>query len=235
MVRAVVFDFDGVLANSEPLHFRAFRDVLAHEGVELSEPEYYERYLGFNDAAAYEAVAADRGRRWDASKIASLIERKAVVLEALERGESILFPGARAVVERLAAQCPLAIASGARGDEIRRILERERLTGHFTTIVSSDDAPVSKPAPDSYLLAVARLNEASGSGPLAARECVAIEDSPWGLASARAAGLRTVAVTHTYPAGELPDAEIVVDRLDSLTWAVLRNLSHASEGPDPAF
>jgi beta-phosphoglucomutase len=232
MLRAVVFDFDGVLANTEPLHFRAFRDVLAQERITVTEAEYYERYLGYNDAGAYEAIATDRSLPWDAAKIAALIDRKAVLLEALERGESLLFPGVREAIESLASHCPLAIASGALGAEIRRILEREDLARHFSAIVSSDDPVASKPAPDAYLLAVERLSQAVRL-PLVHADCVAIEDSPWGIESARAAGLRTIAVTHTYPAAALAGAEVVVDSLALLTWEFLRTRAalHVSGRP----
>ena len=216
-IRAVVFDFDGVIANSEPLHYKGFRDVLAAEGIMLSEADYYARYLGFDDAGAFLAIAADRGLSWSPARIAGLVERKAIRLEELEREASVLFPGARAAIERLARACPVAIASGALRSEILRVLERERLTRHFTAIVAAEDTPVSKPAPDPYLRAVHLLSAAS-PGPLAARDCVAIEDSHWGLRSARGAGLRTVGITHTYAAGALEDAELVVDHLDTLTW-----------------
>jgi HAD superfamily hydrolase (TIGR01509 family) len=196
VVRAVVFDFDGVIANSEPLHFRGFHDVLAGQGVILTEAQYYERYLGFNDVAAYEEVAADRGLDWDARRIAALVERKAAIVEALERGPSILFPGARDAVQRLAAACALGIASGALRGDIMRVLEREDLARHFAVVVSADDMPVSKPAPDPYLRAMDLLSAAAGIR-LTGSDCAAIEDSPWGLESARTAGLRTVAVTHS--------------------------------------
>jgi HAD superfamily hydrolase (TIGR01509 family) len=229
MVRAVIFDFDGVIANSEPLHFRAFRDVLAGERVGLTEAEYFERYLGFNDLAAFQAVAADRQLAWDEAAIAGLIEQKARVLEALERGESLLFAGARETIERLAVRCPLAIASGALEEEITRVLEREGLRHHFVALVSSDDRTASKPSPEPYQLAVRRLAQATGVA-VAAGECVAIEDSPWGLASARGAGLRTVAVAHTYGAAALGEADTVVDRLEAITWELLGKLTFRSPG-----
>lgn len=222
-IRAVVFDFDGVIANSEPLHYKGFRDVLAAEGVTLSEVDYYARYLGFDDAGAFLAIAADRGLDWSPERIAGLVDDKAVRLEALERGASVLFPGARAAIERLSRACPVAIASGALRSEILRVLERERLTRHFTAIVAAEDAPASKPAPDPYLRAVGLLS-AVAPQPVAPRDCVAIEDSHWGLRSARDAGLRTVAVTHTYAAGALEEAELVVDHLDSLTWERLTSV-----------
>ena len=230
-MKAVVFDFDGVIANSEPLHFRAFRDVLAGEGITLSESEYYERYLGYNDERAFHEIGVERGRRWDSRSIADLKARKSLVTAELERDGALLFPGAREVIEHLAPLCPLAIASGALRAEIQRTLDREGLTGHFSVIVSADDGGASKPAPDPYLHAVDRLSKALGSSaPLEAADCAAVEDSPWGLDSARAAGLRTVAITHTYPATALAAADLIVDRLQALTWAVLCTLSARASG-----
>jgi HAD superfamily hydrolase (TIGR01509 family) len=219
-IRAVVFDFDGVLANSEPLHFRAFREVLAQERVDLTEDDYYGRYLGFDDAGAFEAIAADRGIRWANGTVSTLVQLKAARMEMLERDVSVLFPGARTAVERLAAVCPLAIASGALRPEILRVLDREDLTRHFHAIVGAEDAPACKPAPDPYLRALDLLESATGVS-RSPRECVAVEDSRWGLQSAAAAGLRTVGVTHTYPADALAGAELVVSHLDSLTWEFL--------------
>jgi beta-phosphoglucomutase len=223
VLRAIVFDFDGVIANSEPLHFRAFRDVLTEEGVTLTEADYYAVYLGFDDVGVFQAIAAGRGP-WTRAQIADLVARKAVRLEALERDVSVLFPGAAAAVRRASAAVPIAIASGARGIEIRRVLEGENLLGCFTAIVAAEDTPVSKPAPDPYLRALALLGTAIGD-PLAAADCVAIEDSRWGLESARAAGLRTVAVTQTYEASRLIGAaDLVIESLESLDLAALAHL-----------
>ena len=223
MLRAIVFDFDGVIANSEPLHFRAFRDVLTEEGVTLTEADYYAVYLGFDDVGVFQAIGAARGP-WTGAHVADLVARKAVRLEALERDVSVLFPGAAAAVRRASAAMPIAIASGARGIEIRRVLERENLVGCFTAIVAAEDTPVSKPAPDPYLRAVVLLGPAFVD-PLAAADCVAIEDSRWGLESARAAGLRTVAVTQTYEASALiGTADLVIESLESLDLAALARL-----------
>jgi beta-phosphoglucomutase-like phosphatase (HAD superfamily) len=216
MVKAVVFDFDGVIANSEPLHFRAYRDVLADVDVMLPESEYYERYLGYDDRGAFRAIAADRGLRWADGFVSDLVRRKAIRMEVLEREHSVLFPGAGAAIRRLADRFPLAIASGALGAEIRRVLERESLDDAFTVLVAAEDTPASKPAPDPYVRAVALLAERSA--PLEPDECVAIEDSVWGLESARTAGLRTIAVSHTYPAESLAAlADVVIDRLEILS------------------
>ena len=215
MLKAIVFDFDGVIANSEPLHFCAYRDVLAEESIALTERDYYARYLGFDDCGAFRAIGVATGFPMTEACVADLVARKAVRLEALERDRSILFPGAAAAIERLAASVPLAIASGARGEEIRRVLDREHLAQFFAAIVAAEDTPISKPAPDPYLLAVAQLGRGSTT-PLAAGECVAIEDSVWGLQSALAAGLKTVGITHTYDARSLTEADLVIDTLGAL-------------------
>jgi beta-phosphoglucomutase len=213
-IRAIVFDFDGVLANSEPLHFRAFRDVLATAGVPLTEADYYGRYLGFDDVGSFRAIAEDQGLVWDRARIAELTQRKAIRMEVLERDVSVLFPGAADLIRRAAAVVPIAIASGALGHEIRRVLDRHNLTRHFSAIVAAEDTPSSKPAPDPYVRAVELLNSAHG-GAIAAADCVAIEDSLQGLESARRAGLRTVGVAQTYPAHSL-EADFVVESIDRL-------------------
>lgn len=221
-LRAIVFDFDGVIADSEPLHCRSFQQVLAREGVDLSDGDYYGRYLGFDDVGAFRAVAADRGRTWSERHLADLVARKALAFEALERDFSVLFPGAADAIRRAAAVLPIAIASGAIGPEIRRVLDREALTPLFSAIVAAEDTEQSKPAPDPYLCALARLRAATGLD-LGARDCVAIEDSQWGLESARAAGFRTVAVGQTYDVAAL-DADFAIASIASLDLHLLASL-----------
>lgn len=221
-LRAIVFDFDGVIANSEPLHCRSFQQVLAADGVHLSDTDYYERYLGFDDVGAFRAVAADRGRTWSERHLADLVAQKALAFEALERDVSVLFPGAADAIRRAAAAMPIAIASGAIGPEIRRVLDRERLTPLFAAIVAAEDTEQSKPAPDPYVCAVARLRAATGLE-LRAGDCVAIEDSRWGLDSARAAGLKTVAVGQTYDATTL-NADLVIASIATLDLHLLASI-----------
>jgi HAD superfamily hydrolase (TIGR01509 family) len=221
VIRAVVFDFDGVLANSEPLHFRAFRDVLSAEGLTLTEQAYYSKYLGYDDVGAFRAIAADQHRQLDDAAVASWVRRKAERLEALERGMSVLFPGARDAIARMARSGPIAIASGALREEIMRVLEREQLTRLFAAVVAAEDTPSSKPDPAPYMRAVELLQPLS-NGALSPGECVAIEDSHWGLVSAKRAGLRTVGITHSYAAVDLHEAELVIEHLDELTPELFR-------------
>jgi HAD superfamily hydrolase (TIGR01509 family) len=213
MLSAIVFDFDGVIADSEPLHLRAYVRVLARERVTLTEREYYARYLGYDDVRAFEAIGRDRGLAWTVADIEGLVARKAVEVEALERDTSVLFPGAADAIRRAAAAVPIAIASGARAEEIHRVLRREQLGSYFTAVVSANDTPISKPSPEPYLHALAQLRAATGAS-IAAHESVAIEDSRWGLESARAAGMRTIAVTNTYERSALDgSADLVIPSL----------------------
>jgi HAD superfamily hydrolase (TIGR01509 family) len=224
-LRAIVFDFDGVLANSEPLHFAAFRDVLASRGVELTEQDYYTRYLGFDDVGVFKAVKADRSMAWTSRDVGGFVADKALRLEELERDIPVLFPGAAEAIRRSADAVPIAIASGALGPEIRRALKRAGLLGHFAAIVSAEDTPFSKPAPDPYVRAVALLAAKTSGQTLHASQCVAVEDSRWGLESARAAGLKTVAVTSSYEASVLqPVADLVIASIDDLNVDNLRRL-----------
>jgi beta-phosphoglucomutase len=222
-IKAVVFDFDGVIANSEPLHFAAFRDVLRDAGVEFSEQEYYASYLGYDDLGVFRALARARKLDWSVDEMSRLVGQKAVRLEALEREGAVLFPGAGDAIARLALAFPLAIASGALRAEIVRVLDGANLSRFFRVVVSAEDTPVSKPAPDPYLRAVNLLG-GQLSQPLAPAECVAIEDSKWGLDSARTAGLRTIGVTHTYPADLLGPVDLAIDNLNGLTVARIKSL-----------
>jgi len=156
--------------------------------------------------------------------LADLVARKADHLERLEAGLSLLFPGAREAIVRMAGHGPVAIASGALRLEIVRVLEREGLRAYFPVVVAAEDTSASKPDPAPYARAVELLSRVTGSA-IAAGDCVAVEDSRWGLVSAKGAGLHTVAVTHSYPAGELEDADTVIDHLDQLTPQLLLTLS----------
>ncbi len=214
-LQAVFFDFDGVIADSEPLHLRAYQKVLEPEGVQLSKEEYYARYLGYDDVGLFEALARDRRMPLDADKIDSWLASKSRIVEDMLSNDSVLFPGAAACVKMFAERVPLAIASGALEPEIAIVLEHAGLRGCFQAIASASDGVRGKPAPDLYLLAMAKLRERVPVEPVS---CIAIEDSRWGLEAARKAGLRCVAVTHTYPASELGGADLIVDGLGELTF-----------------
>jgi beta-phosphoglucomutase len=215
-IQAVVFDFDGVLADSEPIHFRVYRELLAPSGVTLTKEAYCERYLGFDDEGAFRQMAADFKLLLGDEEIEMLIVAKARRFEEIVSGTNVLYPAAVPCVERLGAKWPLGIASGALRADIDLMLKGAGLSDRFRFLVAAGDTDETKPAPDPYLKAA----ELHGLPPAA---CVAIEDSRWGLQSAKTAGMRTIAVTHTYPRAGLT-ADRVVDSLDDVTIDLIQTL-----------
>ena len=217
MIRAIVFDFDGVLADSEPLHLRAYQEVVEWMGGALPREEYYARYLGFDDQGVFRTLSEDRGWGLTDARIAELIAEKTRALAEIVAETDVLYPGASECLARLAGIWPLGIASGALKHEIKAILERRSLGGYFRFIVAAGDTPASKPAPDPYALASRLHGVKAGS-------CVAIEDSRWGIESAKAAGLWCIGITHTYAVSELLRADTIVSSLDELTPELIRSL-----------
>jgi len=216
-IRAIVFDFDGVLANSEPLHLRAYQAVLAEIGITLDREEYYTHYLGFDDVTAFRVISERRGKRWSDGEIAEILERKTVVFDDIVTSSDVLYPEAVPCVRRLAESLPLGIASGALRHEIVAILRGADLEDCFQFIVAAGETAASKPAPDPYR----RAAELHG---VPAGQCVAIEDSRWGIESAKGAGLRCVGITQTYSAAGLPGADAIIDSLDEFTVDLLSRL-----------
>jgi beta-phosphoglucomutase len=218
MIRAIVFDFDGVLADSEPLHLLAYQQVLSDLGVTLTREEYYAEYLGYDDVGVFTAIAKAHGWEMNETKLAALVDEKGRVFDAMIETTDVLYPGVEACIEGLAAEYPLGIASGALRPEIEAILGRARLDRHFRFIVASGDTGRSKPAPDPYL----RAAELHALPPTA---CLAIEDSHWGIVSARDAGLSCVGITTTYPRAELQRANRIIDSLSEFTPAFVHSLA----------
>ena len=225
-LQAIILDFDGVVANSEPLHLRAFQAALGAQGVHLSPDDYYANYLGYDDLGMFQRLALDRGFDWSERHIAALVAEKGVQLQALLDAGSVLFPGAADFIRRAAALVPLAIASGALKHEIVEILEAAGVADRFATIVAAGDTPDSKPSPEPYKLAFTQLQQRTGRV-LHPQRTVAVEDSRWGLASAQGAGLRCVGVTSSYPVHELPGAELTVGSLGDLDVDTLDRLCSA--------
>ena len=216
-IGAIVFDFDGVLADSEPLHLQAYQAVLGELGVTLGRDEYYQEYLGFDDATAFKTLSERRSLGWDGREITAIIARKTVVFDEIVASTDVLYPEAASCVERLAATLPLGIASGALRHEIEAILRRSGLDKHFRFVVAAGDTARGKPAPDPYRRA-ARLHARPP------QQCVAIEDSRWGIESAKDAGLHCVGITTSYPARNLPGADAIIGSLDEFTVDLLTKL-----------
>jgi beta-phosphoglucomutase len=214
MLRAVVFDFDGVLVDSEPLHYRALRECLLPEGIAIDEQEYGREYLAYSDREAIRLALEKHGRGSDLERVDRVAERKAALFDAL-LPQIPFFPGAKELVRELAAGLPLAIASGALHREIDAILVAGGIREAFSAVVGADDVAHGKPDPEPYRAAAIMLRWAMPG--LCPGECLAIEDSMPGIAAARAAGMRVVAVTNTYPAEKLRAAQRVVASLEELS------------------
>jgi HAD superfamily hydrolase (TIGR01509 family) len=220
-VRAAIFDFDGVLVDSEPLHYEALRQALGPEGIDVDREEYARFYLAYDDREGARIALERHGFPYDAARVQAVALRKAAAFEALLPSVPF-FPGAAELVRGLAAEVPLAIASGALRSEIEAILAAGGLRDAFAAIVGADDVSRGKPDPEPYLTAMARLAPLAPG--IAPEDCLVFEDSMAGIAAARAAGMRVVAVTHSYPAARLSAAHHVVEALGELRPAGLRDL-----------
>lgn len=221
MLRAIIFDFNGVLVNDEPIHLNMFRKVLEEDGIPLDEKEYYARYLGMDDRSCFRAVYELHGRKLDNSSLADKIRRKAVYYrEALEEGIPI-FPAVLELIPQLSSHFPLAIASGALRSEIERILERIGLRNSFQVIVSAEDVNEGKPNPEIFVKTLQLLNRGKAKASIQPSECLVVEDSKEGILAAHRAGIKCLAVANSHPAEELTEAEAVVKGLDEVSISFL--------------
>jgi HAD superfamily hydrolase (TIGR01509 family) len=215
---ATLFDFDGVLVDSEPVHLAAFNDVLASRGVEITEREYLERYFSLDDAGVFREVLVRGGGAPSEAAVRALVQEKAPRFLARFAERFRVFPGAEGLIERRAARGPIGIVSGALREEIEFALGRMGVRRLFSFVVSAEDTAQSKPDPAPYRFSLARLEELGHRG-----AAVVIEDSVGGITAARGAGLRVIGVAHSYPREALTGAgaAAVVEDLAGLTDAVL--------------
>jgi HAD superfamily hydrolase (TIGR01509 family) len=225
---AVLFDCDGVLADSEPSHLRAFQQVLAPLGIMLTPEAYVADYLGFDDRGVFTEALRAAGREASVADVEALMRRKAVGFRQILESEVRIYPGVAAFVSACAG-LPLAVVSGALREEIEIILQRAGIRAAFTTIVAAEDVVEGKPNPEGNLRGLAALSAAAG--PIEAAECLVVEDSLAGLEAARRAGMRRLAVTNSYGFDDLREAsDLVVSTLEGLTLASVRPLFSATRG-----
>lgn len=214
---AVLFDFDGILVDSEPMHYRAFTQVLDPLGMGFPWKEYVEIYMGFDDRDAFREAFRAKGIDLDGADLANLVAAKSRAFQDGIRDGVTTYPGAVAMIESLhAAGRPLALCSGALRSDIDPILAQLGVASRFDVIVSADDVRRSKPAPESYALAFAKLSEKYASTLTVPGKSVAVEDTPAGIRSAKGAGLRVLAVMNSYSAGELAGADWIVESLENV-------------------
>lgn len=216
---AVIFDFDGILVDSEPMHHRAFTEILDPLGMGFTWKEYVEIYMGFDDRDAFREAFRTKGIELDDANLGKLVAAKSeAFLRGLRNGVSA-YPGAVPMIESLrAAGRPLALCSGALRSDIDPILARLGVARCFDVIVSADDVRRSKPDPESYALSFRKLSERCPASLTVPRESIAVEDTPAGIRSAKGAGLRVLAVTNSYGPGELAEADWIADSLENVRF-----------------
>jgi beta-phosphoglucomutase len=219
---AVIFDFDGVIADTEPLHFAGFRRTLAEVGIALTESDYYANYLGYDDRGCFVAALEAHGQPSDPLVIARLMERKAQAYLQSIREDLIIFPGVRDFVQEAAAAHPLAIASGALRREIELILEQAGLRKQFSHITSAEDVTRGKPDPQAFLHALQGLNRLLPGQRIAPTTCLVIEDSIPGIRAGKAAGMKVLAVANTHTMQDLHEAHVVAHSLSQVRLAELQ-------------
>ena len=216
-LRAIIFDFNGVIIDDEPLHLELFRSILSNEGLSLSDEDYRDKYLGYDDRACFIAVLADAGRKIEANDdqyIDRLVARKATCYEQEIGKRYLLFPGVVEIVPRLSSRYPLAIVSGALRKEIELVLRLGKIREYFRVIIAAEDTSACKPDPEGYLKALAVLNSNPPEQKLIQPdECLVIEDSVAGVTAAKRAGMRCLAVTNSYREEELKAADWIVPSL----------------------
>jgi beta-phosphoglucomutase len=231
-IGAVIFDFNGVLVDDESVHFALFREVLDQEQVTITERDYHERYLGYDDRGCFEAALLDAGQSADRERLDRLIAKKARrYIDVASQGLRF-FSRAAEVLAVIAGRWPVAICSGALRPEIEYALRRLERLDHIVAIVSAEDTSKGKPDPEGYNLALAALHahlkslsqaqntsQIETTSPLGAVNCLVIEDSLAGIVSAKRAGMKTVGVTNTYTADQLREAgaDEIIDGLVVLT------------------
>jgi HAD superfamily hydrolase (TIGR01509 family) len=225
VLRAVLFDFNGVLVDDEPIHLDLFQKVLAEEGIALPAADYYERYLGLDDRACF---AAALGAAATVPRLMRLIARKASYYQERVRREGYPFSaGAASLVRDLAARgWMLGVVTGAQREEVEGALRQEGLLDRFKVLITAGDVREGKPSPEGYERALEAFNSLP---PLPERllhphEVLAVEDSPVGLAAAAEAGLPTLGIARSYSRDRLRGADAVVEALSGLTPGRLERL-----------
>ncbi len=222
---AMIFDFDGVIVDSEPVHLACFQRVLRSAGLELSQDDYYARYLGYDDHDCLEAVARDAGVAMDEGRIASLTAEKTVLVQRAFAESIEALPGAVELIRAAhAAAVPLAICSGALREEVEQAGRTVGVRECFRAVVAAEDVARGKPDPEGYRKARAAL-EADAAGPLSPARCVVVEDSPAGIDAGQAAGMKVLAVTTSYPADRLTAADRVVASLADVSLPEIDRLT----------
>ena len=224
MLEAVIFDFDGVLVDSEKLHYQAFNRTLSKFDYQLSMRDYYDRFLGLSDLELLQVVDKEGKLSLSNQQFEKLLGEKAELFKEIAATEAGIIEGVPQFLKMLAdSKIPIGICSGALLSEIETILKGAMLRNYFEVIVSAEQVERGKPDPEGFLLALKLLNKKLHKS-TRAENCVVIEDSHWGLDAAKAAGMRAVAITNSYAAEHLKPADKIIEHLSGLSLAELNSI-----------
>lgn len=214
-VEAVIFDFDGIIVDTEPLHYAAFQRLLEPLGLGFTWESYVADYMGFDDRDAFIEAFKGAESALNPAAMQEMIDRKAALFQEIIRDGICAYPGVVTLIRSLRNhRVPIAISSGALRSDILPILETLGIPDCFEVIVTAEDVARSKPDPECYRLAHAKLNR-HWSLNLQPEQVLAIEDTPAGIEAAKHAGLMVLAVTNSYPPEQLTRADSIVATLDT--------------------
>lgn len=214
---AIIFDFDGVIVDTEPIHYKAFQKVLKPIQLEFSWQEYVDTYMGFDDRDAFIEAFSARGKTICPSELHDLISNKAKIFQEIIRDGITAYPGAKELINKLhREQVPLAISSGALRSDIMPILKQLDISDCFEIIITADDVTKSKPDPECYRIAFEKLCISKPQSAIFTNSTLAIEDTPTGIKAAQLAGLQVVAVSNSYPRENLIKANMIINSLEEL-------------------
>lgn len=218
MIKAVIFDFDGVIADSEPLHLRAFQKTVETLGLELSAADYYSRYLACDDETFFRMFLQDNGQRSAKRQIEQLVREKGVRFEETIRDDIEIFPGVTEFLKAIRGRFPVAIGSGALTEEIKLILRLKGLSQFFDFVIGADHTESPKPSPEVYLKCLERLR-ADYDETITAGQCIVFEDSPHGVLAAKRAGMKCVGITNSCAGDQLA----LADRVTGSFFEIIKN------------
>jgi len=226
-LRAIIFDFNGVIADDETPHLLTFQQALQEDGLALTKEDYYGVYLGMDERNCATALVASVTGTRDPLRIRRILERKAALFrDYTATHKPQLFPGVVKIVKRAAERYRLAIASGGTREQLEFALRDTPIETDIAVIVSAEDTTIGKPDPAVYRVTLNRINrlEPGPQSPIGPEECLVIEDSLAGIHSAKAAGMQVIGLATTYSTEQLCEAHSVIPSLEELSLDRLERL-----------
>ena len=205
--KLIIFDFDGVIYDSESLHLKGFNHALIPLKKEISRDIYYKDYCSFDDNGVFTSLLKNEGVDFDKNLIDKLIEEKHKYFDSNHEEQTRIYPGVLDLIYKLSKKYILAIGSGARRDEILRILKKENIANHFEVIISANETSYPKPNPETYIKVLEDVNNSEQINP---EEVVVIEDTPKGVTAAKLAQMKTIGITNAVESSRLSEADKIV-------------------------